>query len=65
MSTSAERQKRWRERMGKTGMVQLNLWLPARVYADFVQAAELCRSNPDLGLGPMRNEATGKLVKRK
>lgn len=65
MSSSAERQAAFRQRLKEKGIVPLTIFVPSRYAADFNEAARICRDNPAIGLGPMRHEATGKLVGRK
>lgn len=65
MTTSAERQKRFRQSMQEQGLVQVNVWVPALRAADFVISAQMIRDNPNLALGPMRDDASGQLVKRR
>lgn len=65
MASSAERQKRFRKSMEQKGFVQVAVWVPLRAAADFYASARMCLDNPDLTLGPMRNDATGQLVKRR
>lgn len=65
MSTSAERQRKFRERKRELGLAPVTVLVPAELVADIQEAArQLCASR-GLELGPLRESATGKLVKRK
>ncbi len=59
--TNAERQKRHRAKLQETGLVQVNLWVPAGAVADLQRAADLIRANPDLSVARLVNRVTGKL----
>lgn len=64
MSSSATRQRAYRERMKEQGFVQITIWVPAHVAADMVVIANQLSGNGSLELGPLRDTLTGKLVKR-
>jgi len=59
--TNRERAARHRDKMKGAGLVQVNLWLPPEIAADFQQAAGRIRQDPDLTMGPLRRISTGKL----
>lgn len=59
--TSAQRQRQFKARQEELGLVQCNVWVPAHTFADVQTLAQLLRDNPDLTVGPLRNQRTGKL----
>jgi hypothetical protein len=60
MATNRERQMGFKERMARDGYAQVALFVPASAKADFQLAAELCRENPALTVGQMKNLDTGR-----
>jgi hypothetical protein len=59
--TNAERARRHKERQADRGLVQFNVWLPARVVAEFKRAAELVTETPYLTIGRLTDTRTGRL----
>lgn len=61
MATNAERQAAKRQRDAASGLTTLTIVVPTHTVADFRLAAELARTERELTVGPMRNQATGRL----
>lgn len=63
MATNAERQAAFRLRMSEAGFVQANVWVMPHQLSDIREMAELLRTSTDYEVGPIRDTATGKLVR--
>ena len=64
MTTNVERQRRVKVKQAAAGRVQVNVWLPRELAADFRQAAAAIRADPDLAIQLYR-VSTGRMVKMK
>jgi hypothetical protein len=60
--SNAERQRRHKSKLAESGLVQVNVWLPAGAVADFQRAAEIVRQNRKLTVARLVNVETGRLV---
>lgn len=60
---SRNRQAAFRERMVKAGMVQVTGWVHSHQAADATQMLRRLKEDPELSPGPLRNPATGRLVR--
>lgn len=63
MSTSAERQRSFKKRMAAGGFVQVSGWVRSHQAADIKTLLARLSADPDLTVGPVRNEASGRLEK--
>lgn len=61
-TAAAARQARARAKRELTGLVQVNVWVPAAAAPELTLAAELMRANPALRVARLVDTATGKLV---
>jgi predicted SnoaL-like aldol condensation-catalyzing enzyme len=61
-AANAARQAKFRAKARGNGFVQCNLLVPEGALADLQLLAELLRSNPNLTVGPARDQISGKLV---
>jgi hypothetical protein len=57
----AERARRHKAKLIESGLVQVNLWVPAGCVAELQRAAELMRENPELRIARLASQKTGKL----
>ena len=60
---SRNRQAAFRERMVKAGLVQVSAWVHSHQEADVLNYLRHLRENPGLSPGPLRDPATGRLVR--
>jgi hypothetical protein len=61
MATATERARAFKAAQRERGLVQVNVWLPRRAAAEFKRAAELVATDPDLRIGRMGSESTGRV----
>lgn len=59
--TSTERSRTFKASQEAKGLVQCNVWIPRQAVAEFKLAAAKIALNPDLRLGRMVNEKTGRI----
>ena len=59
--TVTERQRKHQAAKRERGLVPLTIWTPAAAAADFKRASELIQSDPDLRIGRMVSEKTGRV----
>lgn len=64
MATNAERQKKLRMERRKGGLVPVTVYVPARLQGEVMLLARQLCENRHLELGPLRDSATQRLVKR-
>ncbi|MER9265424.1 hypothetical protein NKI63_12715 [Mesorhizobium sp. M0410] len=58
-----ERQRTFKKKMYDAGYVQVTVWVHASQAADIKTLADRLKADRDLTVGPIRNEATGRLQK--
>ena len=58
MATDAERVAALRQRKLKAGLTQVAVWIPRKRKANFIDAAQRIRNEPDLEIGSLRNVRT-------
>lgn len=61
--SSAQRAAAFKKRMQAQGLRQVNVWVPVDKMAQIQILAEMMRDDDEIGVGPARNERTGKLVR--
>lgn len=61
-TTSAERARKHKDKLRTTGLVQINLWVPAGAVSSFNDAAEKCRSDYNLAVARVVDNTTGRLA---
>ena len=61
--SNQQRQAAFKRRMRDVGLVQVSGWLHPHQRADLNLLFRRLQSNPNLTVGPVRNEATGRLEK--
>lgn len=61
MGDTNERAARFKASRRAKGLVQCNVWVPAKVAADFKRAAELACENHALTIGRMVDGKTGRM----
>lgn len=62
MATSTERARRHKDKLRETGLVQINIWVPAAAVSSFNDAAEKCRSDFNLAVARVVDSTTGRLA---
>lgn len=63
ISDGLSRAERYRRRQEADGLVQVSAWLPSSAVADFYVLASRLRDDRELGFGPLRHVASGRLRK--
>jgi hypothetical protein len=66
MATATERMRRWRERnRTERGLKTVTVEVPHHLEPELRLIAQALRSNPGLTFGPLKDSASGRLVKVK
>lgn len=63
MTTSAERQRAYRQRQAAKGLVPVNGLVPSHLEAQVLDLLRVLRDNPHLELASLRDSVSGKYVR--